>query len=110
MENGGNVHGRPKRTSIFSSKASSNTLIAPSRRDSTAASDDLGRGTSGYSYSIFAEKRPPSSQESHRAAGCFQRKGGWKRILILVVLLLLSIIAIAVGLAFGLKKSSKSKR
>lgn len=108
MENGANIQGRPKRNSIFSSKASSNTLIASPRRDSTAASDDMG--TSGYSYSIFAEKRPLSSQRFNQAGGFFQRKGGWKRILVLLVLLLISIIAIAAGLAVGLKRSNKANR
>lgn len=108
MENGGNSYGRPKRNSMFSLKASSNTLIASPRRDSTANSEDTGNN--GYSYSIFAEKRPPSSQQTNQAGDFFQRKGGWKRILILLLLLLISIIAIAVGLAVGLRKSNKANR
>jgi hypothetical protein len=109
MENGGNVHGRPKRNSLFSSKASSNTLIDTSRRGSNAASDDLRGGASGYSYSIFAEKAAPSSQASNKAGGFLQRKGGWKRILLLLALLLISIIAIVVGLVVGLKKSHSNR-
>ncbi|QDS71177.1 hypothetical protein FKW77_010144 [Venturia effusa] len=66
-------------------------------------------GVSGYSYSIFAEKRPLSSQESHQVGGFFQRKGGWKRMLMLLVLLLVSIVAIAVGLTVGLKSNGKAK-
>jgi hypothetical protein len=111
MENGGNLHGRPKRNSIFSSsKASSNTLIEPPGRTSMSASDDLRGGASGYSYSIFAEKPAPSSQGSSKEGGFLRRKGGWKRILILLALLLISIIAIVVGLVVGLKKSNHSSR
>jgi hypothetical protein len=107
MENGGNLGGRPKRNSIFSSKTSSNTLID---RASTVGSEDIRGGASGYSYSIFAEKPSPSEEGSHKAGGFFQRKGGWKRLLILLALLLVSIIAIVVGLVVGLKKSSHSSR
>ena len=109
MENGGNLHGRPKRNSIFS-KASSNTLIETPRRTSTVGSEDIRGGASGYSYSIFAEKPSLSEQGSQKAGGFFQRKGGWKRILILLALLLVSIIAIVVGLVVGLKKSNHSSR
>ncbi|KAE9978922.1 hypothetical protein BLS_000197 [Venturia inaequalis] len=106
MENGGNFHGRTMRNSIFSSKGSSQTLITSPRKDSAAISEDLA--TSGYSYNIFAEKHPPSSQQTNQAGGFFQRRGGWKRILILFVVLLICIIAIAVGLAVGLKQSKKA--
>lgn len=109
MENGGNLHGRPKRNSLFSSKASSNTLIDTPGRASTVTSEDVRGGASGYSYSIFAEKPSPSEVGSTRE-GFWQKKGGWKRILILLALLLLSIIAIVVGLVVGLKKSNHSSR
>jgi hypothetical protein len=110
MENDGNFPGgRPKRNSLFSSKASSNTLIDyPGSRQSDDLRGGAG-GTSGYSYSIFAEKPPPSSQGSSSLGGFFNRKGGWKRILILVALLLVSIVAIVVGLVVGLKKSHSSR-
>ncbi|TLD38460.1 hypothetical protein E2P81_ATG01003 [Venturia nashicola] len=103
MENGGDFHSLPKRTSMFSSKGSSKTLITSPRKDSTATNEDIGTG--GYSPSVFAEKRPPSSQQTNQAGGFFQRRGGWKRILTLLAVLLICIIAIAVGLAVGLKKS-----
>lgn len=109
MENGGNVPNRSKRNSLFSSKASSHTMVDYSRESAELGGAGRGGAGSGYSYSIFAEKPPPSSQGSSRLSGCFNKKGGWRRFLVLVALLLLSIVAIVVGLVVGLKKNNSSR-
>jgi hypothetical protein len=81
------------------------TLIGDARE-----SNEDPVGPMGYSYDIFSEKAglpPPTLTRRIKTSNFMQRKGGWKRLLIIAFILLLCIIAIVVGVTVGLKQHSK---
>lgn len=65
----------------------------------------------GYTYNIYSEKAMGSPRLPPRleAKGFFARRGGWRRLLLIALLFLLVIIAIAIGLAVGLRKQSATR-
>ncbi|KAF2729411.1 hypothetical protein EJ04DRAFT_515961 [Polyplosphaeria fusca] len=71
----------------------------------TAALGDVPResteGSSGYSYSVWSDGEKFSKLRNSKQIA---KRGGWKRIALIVLILILIIVAVAVGLAVGLKK------
>jgi hypothetical protein len=66
-----------------------------------------GNGSSGYSYSVWSDGEKFAAFKNHKQIA---KRGGWKRILLIIALFLALIIALAVGLAVGLKKKGGSER
>jgi hypothetical protein len=69
-------------------------------------------GPMGYSYDISSEKvdlPPPTLVRRVQASNLVQRKGGWKRILLIALVILLCLIAIIVGVVVGLSQQKKNK-
>ena len=60
---------------------------------------------SGYSYNVWSDGEKFAVLKNNPTVA---RRGGWKRILIIVAIAIAFIIALAVGLAVGLKKKSPS--
>ncbi|KIW08576.1 uncharacterized protein PV09_00540 [Verruconis gallopava] len=100
---------RPSKTGTLKSGTVSkgSTLVGDPRE----SKEERMSGPMGYSYDIFSEKAqlpPPSLLMRLKSSRLMQRKGGWKRVLLVCGVLLICIIAIAVGTAIGLKQSNKS--
>jgi hypothetical protein len=81
----------------------------PQEGASTVGASTLGASTlsQGYSYSIFSEKSAtvvsgPAKGEGSKNGSFVTRRGGWKRLALLILLGLLALIALIVGLAIGL--------
>ena len=69
-------------------------------------------GPMGYSYDISSEKvdlPPPTLVRKLQASTFVQRKGGWKRLLLIALVILVCIIAIVVGVVVGLNQQKKNK-
>jgi hypothetical protein len=66
--------------------------------------DERSGNSSGYSYSVWSdgEKRLAALRNHKQIA----KRGGWKKLAIILLVLLIIIIALAVGLTFGLKKKA----
>lgn len=79
--------------------------LSPALADVPRESLEEGN-SSGYSYSVWSdgEKRFAALRNHKQIA----KRGGWKRIVIVLLILLAIIIALAVGLAVGLKKKSSN--
>ncbi|KAF2661854.1 hypothetical protein K491DRAFT_332359 [Lophiostoma macrostomum CBS 122681] len=60
-----------------------------------------GNGSSGYSYSVWSDGEKFAALKNHKQIA---KRGGWKRVALILAVLLALIIALAVGLALGLKK------
>ncbi|KAL1612608.1 hypothetical protein SLS60_000837 [Paraconiothyrium brasiliense] len=57
--------------------------------------------SSGYSFNVWSENEKFAALRNHKQVA---KRGGWKRLLILLAIILLLIIALGVGLGVGLKK------
>jgi len=60
----------------------------------------------GYSYSVWSDGEKFAAVKNHKQV---VKRGGWKRVAMIVGLVLLLIIVLAVGLAVGLKKKKASR-
>lgn len=70
------------------------------------SNEDESSQPSGYSYSVWSDgDKFAILKDSKRIA----RRGGWKRVLIILAIVLAILIAFAVGLAVGLRKKSPSR-
>jgi hypothetical protein len=61
---------------------------------------------SGYSTSVWSDGEKFQALKNHRQIA---KRGGWKRVLIILSIILLLIIVLAVGLAVGLKKKGSQR-
>jgi hypothetical protein len=68
--------------------------------------EGASNGDSGYSYTVWSEGEKFAALRNHKQIA---KRGGWKRIAIIVGIILVLIIALAVGLSFGLKKKGSSR-
>lgn len=67
-------------------------------------------GPMGYLYDISSEKvdlPPPTLVRKIQTSNFVQRKGGWKRLLLIALILLLCIVAIVAGVIVGLSQQNK---
>ncbi|KAF2177657.1 hypothetical protein K469DRAFT_643878 [Zopfia rhizophila CBS 207.26] len=64
--------------------------------------------SSGYSYSVWSEasEKKLTALKNHKQV---TKRGGWKRLAIIIAIIIAMVIALAVGLALGLKKKSSNK-
>lgn len=69
------------------------------------SSEDQSNGSSGYSYSVWSDGEKFSALRNHKQIA---KRGGWKRVVIILGIVIALIIALAVGLAVGLKKKGGS--
>jgi hypothetical protein len=79
--------------------------LSPKLADAPRESMEDGSGnSSGYSYSVWSdgEKRFATLRNHKQIA----KRGGWRKLTIILLILLAVVIALAVGLALGLKKKS----
>jgi len=79
--------------------------LSPALADPPRESMEDGSGkSSGYSYSVWSdgEKRFAALRNHKQIA----KRGGWRKLAILLLVLLTVTTALAVGLALGLKKKS----
>jgi hypothetical protein len=116
MENTIDQKSRPRRTSrssktgtLKSGNISKGSTLVDYPRESK---EERISGPMGYSYDIFSEKTglpPPTLTRRLKSSNFVQRKGGWKRLLLIALVLLLCIIAIVVGVTVGLKKQNNKK-
>jgi hypothetical protein len=67
---------------------------------------DEGNG-SGYTYSVWSDGEKFAAIKNHKQ---ITKRGGWKRVGIIVGVVLLLIIVLGVGLAVGLKKKKAASR
>ena len=102
LENGDAQNTRDKhRASVRKSGLSAQLADAP--RESMEGGSN---GSSGYSYSVWSDGEKFAVLRNNKQIA---KRGGWKRLIIIVAIVIALIIALAVGLAVGLKKKS-SKR
>jgi hypothetical protein len=82
-------------------KSGLSAALADAPRESM---EDGSNNSSGYSYSVWSdgEKRFAALRNHKQIA----KRGGWRRLAILLMILLVITIALAVGLAVGLRKKS----
>jgi hypothetical protein len=59
--------------------------------------------SSGYSYNVWSENEKFAALRNHKQIA---KRGGWRRLLIILAIILLLIIVLGVGLGVGLKKKS----
>ncbi|KAF2681028.1 hypothetical protein K458DRAFT_85222 [Lentithecium fluviatile CBS 122367] len=79
--------------------------LSPALADAPRESmEERSGNSSGYSYSVWSdgEKRFAAFRNRKQIA----KRGGWRRLAIILVIIIIVIIALAVGLALGLKKKS----
>ncbi|KAJ4358054.1 uncharacterized protein N0V89_002633 [Didymosphaeria variabile] len=57
--------------------------------------------SSGYSFNVWSENEKFAALRNHKQVA---KRGGWKRLLIILAIIMLLIIALGVGLGVGLKK------
>ncbi|KAJ4292554.1 hypothetical protein N0V90_009217 [Kalmusia sp. IMI 367209] len=57
--------------------------------------------SSGYSYNVWSENEKFAALRNHKQIA---KRGGWKKLLIILLIVLLLIIALGIGLGLGLKK------
>lgn len=62
--------------------------------------------SSGYSFNVWSENEKFAALRNHKQVA---KRGGWKRLLIILALILLLIVGLGVGLGVGLSKK-KSER
>lgn len=87
------------RTSVRKSGLS--PALADARRGSL---DEQSGDSSGYSYSVWSDgEKRLAAIRNHKQ---ITKRGGWKKLGLLLLLLLLLIVGLAAGLAVGLKKKS----
>lgn len=108
LENGDQAK-PPTKNKRFSFNKSPVLVEDPQEGASTVGASTLGASTlsQGYSYSIFSEMSAtvvsgPANAEERKNGSFVTRRGGWKRLALLLLLGLLALIAIVVGLAVGL--------
>ena len=61
--------------------------------------------SSGYSYSVWSDGEKFAILRNHKQ---ITKRGGWKRLGLILLLVIALIVALAVGLALGLKKKHSS--
>jgi hypothetical protein len=71
--------------------------------------EERSHGSSGYSYSVWSDGEKFSALRTYRNHKQIAKRGGWKRLAIIGVVVLSLIIALAVGLALGLRKKSSNR-
>lgn len=108
LENGDQVK-TPSKNKRFSFNKS--PVIAEDAQEGSSTVDGstlaASSNSQGYSYSIFSEKSAtavsgPANAHRKRGGSFMTRRGGWKRLALLVLFVLLALIALAVGLGVGL--------
>lgn len=72
-------------------------------REST---EEQSQNSSGYSYNVWSDGEKFKVLRDNPTVA---RRGGWKRILMILAILIAAIIALAVGLAVGLKKKGTNR-
>lgn len=65
--------------------------------------EDQSHTSSGYSFSVWSDGEKLGILKNHKQIA---KRGGWKRLVIIIAMIIAFIIALAVGLAVGLKKKS----
>ncbi|KAF2112164.1 hypothetical protein BDV96DRAFT_649524 [Lophiotrema nucula] len=90
----------PRRASIRKSVLSA-AVIGAAPRESLEDSND----GSGYSYSVWSDNEKFNALRHNKTIA---KRGGWKRLAVIIAIVLACIIALAVGLALGLKKKKSS--
>ncbi|KAF1998675.1 hypothetical protein P154DRAFT_577782 [Amniculicola lignicola CBS 123094] len=68
--------------------------------------EDQSHTSSGYSFNVWSDGEKFSVLRNHKQVA---KRGGWKRLVIIIGIIIACIVALAVGLAMGLKKKSSSK-
>jgi hypothetical protein len=113
LENGDQAKGpsKPKRLSFNKQPV---LLEDPHENPGAVDADSLGLPVpgQGYTYSIFSDKSAtvvsgPMKPEVNDKANFMTRRGGWKRLALIVGLALLIVLALGVGLGVGLKHHSQ---
>ncbi|KAH7138685.1 hypothetical protein B0J11DRAFT_22578 [Dendryphion nanum] len=67
--------------------------------------EEHSAGSSGYTYSVWSDGEKFGKIRNHKSVA---KRGGWKRLAIIIAIIIALIIALAAGLAIGLKKKSSS--
>lgn len=65
--------------------------------------ENQSNDSSGYSYSVWSDGEKFSALRNHKQIA---KRGGWKRLVIILAVVIALIVALAVGLAIGLRKKS----
>ena len=78
-------------------------VLGAAPRESLEDSND----GSGYSYSVWSDSEKFNALRHNKT---LNKRGGWKRLAIIIAIVLACIIALAVGLAIGLKKKKSSDK
>lgn len=82
--------------------------LSPALADAPRESlEDNSNNSSGYSFSVWSDgEKKFAALRNHKQIA---KRGGWKRLAIILAILVAIIIALAVGLAVGLKKKKTSR-
>ncbi|CAI6268105.1 unnamed protein product [Periconia digitata] len=84
-------------------KSGLSAALADAPRDSMEEKS----GNSGYTYSVWSEgEKKFIALRNHKQ---ITKRGGWRKLALVLAVILILIVALAVGLALGLKKSNNSK-
>lgn len=86
------------RTSVRKSGLS--PAIADAPRESL---EGQSQNSSGYSFNVWSDGEKFAALRNNKQIA---KRGGWKRLAVIIAAIIACIIALAVGLALGLKKSS----
>lgn len=82
-------------------KSGLSAALADAPRDSM----DEKSGNSGYTFSVWSEgEKKFVALRNHKQIA---KRGGWRKLALILAIILIVIIAVAVGLALGLKKPTK---
>ncbi|PVI03228.1 hypothetical protein DM02DRAFT_612450 [Periconia macrospinosa] len=83
-------------------KSGLSAALADAPRDSM----DEKSGNSGYTFSVWSDgEKKLGALRNHKQIA---KRGGWRKLALILAIILILIIALAVGLALGLKKPNKS--
>ncbi|KAF2258439.1 hypothetical protein CC78DRAFT_537752 [Lojkania enalia] len=104
LENGGDPQAKATRDGHRTSLRKSGISIG-ALGEAPRESVEESNGSSGYSYSVWSDGEKFGAIRNHKQIA---KRGGWKRLAIIIAIVIACIIALAVGLALGLKKKKSS--
>ena len=70
------------------------------------SSEQKSNNSGGYSWSVWSDGEKFAIFRDNKQ---ITKRGGWRRILLIVAIIIVAIIALAVGLAVGLKKKGSNE-
>ncbi|KAF2470986.1 uncharacterized protein BDR25DRAFT_334143 [Lindgomyces ingoldianus] len=108
LENGDTPRTTKTRDSRISMRKSTTLGLGDAPRESI---EDQSNNSSGYSYSVWSGENTAGEKfgaiRNHKQV---VKRGGWKRLALIIAVILAIIIAVAVGVAVGLKKKHSSSK